>query len=170
MNSSAETISRLENKTTVIGIMGMGYVSSPLAIRLDEVGYKVPVFDIVAAKVERLNEGVSLIEHGPDHASPRAGELEFEATTDFTRVGEGDALIRWVLTPPNKYRYPDLSFVLHTTESLMPHMRPGQVMSLKSATYLGTTDEELVPSVGGTGFVVDCAARAGALRSRGHHG
>ncbi|HRJ63002.1 NAD(P)-binding domain-containing protein [uncultured Brevundimonas sp.] len=64
MNSSAEIISRLQNKVAVIGIVGLGYVGLPLAVRLNEVGYKVLWLDIFAAKAERLNEGLSLIETG----------------------------------------------------------------------------------------------------------
>ena len=69
------------------------------------------------------------------------------ATSDFSRARECDALIVCVPTPLNKFREPDLSFVLNTVESLAPHLRPGQVLSLESTTYPGTTDEELKPRV-----------------------
>lgn len=168
MNSSVEIISRPENKADVIGIMGLSYVGLPLPIRLNEVDHKVG-FDIVAAKVERLNQGLSLTEHIPDQAFRRARGAGSEATTTFARVGECDALILCVPTPPNKYRDSDFSFVLKTTESSIPHMRPGRVMSLEGATYPGTTDDEVVACVDGAGFFVGSGAR-GALRSQGHHG
>jgi UDP-N-acetyl-D-glucosamine dehydrogenase len=78
----------------------------------------------------------------------------FEATTDFKRVSEADALILCVPTPLNKYREPDLSFVLDTTDSLLPYLRAGQVVSLESTTYPGTTEEELLPRVESSGLKV----------------
>jgi UDP-N-acetyl-D-glucosamine dehydrogenase len=161
VNHHSNLVSKLNDRSAVIGIVGLGYVGLPLAIRFAEVGYRVLGFDIAADKVARLNAGESLIEHIP-HAAVRAmRDSGFEATTDFSRTPEADALILCVPTPLNKYREPDLSFVLDTVDSLTPHMRDGQVMSLESTTYPGTTDEELAPrlaarglSVGQTAFLV----------------
>jgi UDP-N-acetyl-D-glucosamine dehydrogenase len=154
MNNFAQLISRLKNKTATIGIVGLGYVGLPLAIRFSEVGYKVLGFDISEEKVGRLNRGESLIEHIPDSAIEASKAAGFEATIDFTRVPEADALILCVPTPLTKFREPDLSFVLKTVESLVPYMRDGQVMSLESTTYPGTTDEELGPRLEKAGFVI----------------
>jgi UDP-N-acetyl-D-glucosamine dehydrogenase len=145
---------KLRDRTAVIGIIGLGYVGLPLTLRYASVGFKVLGIDIDAAKVSKLNEGVSCINHIPaaQIASARAGG--FEATTDFSRAAEADALIICVPTPLNPYREPDLSFVLDTTEALLPHMRPGQVMSLESTTYPGTTEEELRPRLESRGFEV----------------
>ena len=147
-------IAQLNDRSAVIGIVGLGYVGLPLAIRFAEVGYRVLGFDIAADKVAKLNAGESLIEHIP-HAAVRAmRESGFEATGDFSRTPEVDALILCVPTPLNKYREPDLSFVVDTVESLTPHMREGQVMSLESTTYPGTTDEELAPRLTARGLIV----------------
>jgi len=82
---------------------------------------------------------------------PRSG---FIATTDFGRASEVDALVLCVPTPLNKYREPDLSFVIATIESLAPYLRAGQVVSLESTTYPGTTDEELRPRIEARGLTV----------------
>ncbi len=145
MSHHTELLSRLNDRTAVIGIVGLGYVGLPLAIRFAEVGYRVLGFDIAEDKVARLNRGESLIEHIPAASVQSMRKAGFEATTDFARTPEADALILCVPTPLNKYREPDLSFVIDTVESLIPHMREGQVMSLESTTYPGTTDEELGP-------------------------
>lgn len=138
---------KLEQRTAVIGIVGLGYVGLPLALRFSDVGYPVLGFDIHAGKVARLNAGETLIEHIPSSAVAAANARGFSATTDFSRVGEADALILCVPTPLTKHREPDLSFVLDTLQSLLPHLRPGQVVSLESTTYPGTTDEELGPRI-----------------------
>jgi len=101
-----------------------------------------------------LNNGHSRIEHIADSKIAAAIEKGFEATTDFSRVAECDALILCVPTPLNKYREPDMSFVVGTTDMLKPYVRKGQVISLESTTYPGTTEEELLPRVEESGLIV----------------
>jgi UDP-N-acetyl-D-glucosamine dehydrogenase len=145
---------RLRERHAVIGIVGLGYVGLPLTLRYAEAGFRVLGIDIDGDKVQRLNRGESYIRHIATTDVARARENGFEATTDFTRAGEPDALIICVPTPLGAYREPDLSFVLGTTDALLPFMRPGQVLSLESTTYPGTTDEELKPRLESRGFVI----------------
>lgn len=142
MNNLQELIVAREAK---IGIVGLGYVGLPLMIRYSEQNYKVIGFDIDADKVEKLNKGESFIEHIPSADIQKSQQAGFEATTDFSRIKDVDAIILCVPTPLNKYREPDLSYVIKTTESIAPYLRPGQVVSLESTTYPGTTEEELLP-------------------------
>lgn len=145
---------KIGNKSATIGIVGLGYVGLPLMLRYVEVGYKVLGFDVDQAKVDVLSSGKSYIEHIPSKAIEEACASGFSATTDLSRAAEADALIICVPTPLNKYREPDLSFVIETTESLLPFLRPGQVVSLESTTYPGTTDEELLPRIESRGLQV----------------
>lgn len=154
VSRSGPLVSRLEARTATIGIIGMGYVGQPLALRYAETGFKVLGFDIDHDKVAELNAGHSSIEHIDDAAIARAVARSFEATADLGRATEADALIICVPTPLNKYREPDLSFVVSTLESLLPHLRAGQVISLESTSYPGTTEEEIVTRVEGRGFGV----------------
>jgi UDP-N-acetyl-D-glucosamine dehydrogenase len=145
---------RLRDRTAVIGIIGLGYVGLPLTLRYAQAGFRVLGIDIDMNKVERLNRGESYIKHIKEDDIAHARAQGFEATSDFTRAGEPDALIICVPTPLNAYREPDLSFVLDTADALLPFMRPGQVLSLESTTYPGTTDEELKPRLESRGFAV----------------
>lgn len=149
-----QLLDKLTNRSAVIGILGMGYVGQPLALRYCSLGYKVIGFDIDPGKVDLLNKGKSGIEHISDDAMLAAVESGLECTTDFKRTAEADALIICVPTPLNKYREPDLSFVVATVESCVPYLRAGQVMSLESTTYPGTTEEELLPRVTSGGLSV----------------
>ena len=144
---------KLNDKTALIGIVGLGYVGLPLLLRYVEVGYRVLGLDIDPEKPKKLHAGQTYIKHIPAEviAASRHG---FEATTDFNRVKEADAIILCVPTPLNAHREPDLSFVLNTTDSLLRHLRAGQIVSLESTTYPGTTDEELLPRVESTGLKV----------------
>lgn len=149
-----ELINKLNDKSAIIGIVGLGYVGIPLALRYAEVGYKVLGFDIDPEKIEKITAGKTYIKHIPDEAIQAAVDQGFEVTTDFSRATEADTLILCVPTPLDQHREPDLSYVLDTMDGLLPYLRKGQVVSLESTTYPGTTDEELKPRIEGTGHTV----------------
>lgn len=141
------SVAKFKEKGAIIGIVGLGYVGLPLMLRYSAVGYRVLGIDIDNTKVAKLNIGQSYIEHIPAGKIAQARDSGFEATTDFSRAAECDALILCVPTPLNKYREPDMSFVINTTDALKQYLRAGQVVSLESTTYPGTTEEELLPRV-----------------------
>lgn len=154
METHITLLNRLKSKESTIGVIGMGYVGLPLALRYSSIGYKVIGFDIDPFKVDQLNTGKSYIEHIASDRVAAAIGLGLEATISFNRASDCDALILCVPTPLNKYREPDISFITKTTDSLIPFLRAGQVVSLESTTYPGTTDEELLPRVQQTGLKV----------------
>lgn len=145
---------KLHDRSAVIAVVGMGYVGLPLALRFSEVGYKVYGYDIDARKVASLNSGNSYIAHIPSARVQAARLVGFEATGDFVSLGAADGVIICVPTPLNAFREPDLSFVVDTMDAIAPHLRPGQVVSLESTTYPGTTEEELLPRIEARGFKV----------------
>jgi UDP-N-acetyl-D-glucosamine dehydrogenase len=141
-----ELFSRIEERTALVAILGLGYVGLPLAETFAWGGYPVLGFDIDADKVAKLNRGESYIGH---ICSERVGELigsgRFEATSDPSRLAAADAIIICVPTPLGEAREPDLSFVVSTANTLRLHLRPGQLIVLESTTYPGTTEELLLP-------------------------
>ncbi len=156
-NSSSageKLLARIRNRSACIGIVGLGYVGLPLALRFAKVGFPVLGFDVDGKKVRALNEGRSYIEHISSDAVAAARESGFSATEDFGRASAADALIICVPTPLNRYREPDLSFVIGTIDSLVPHLRAGQIVSLESTSYPGTTEEELKPRIESRGLAV----------------
>lgn len=153
-NSSRLLIEKLDSRRALIAIIGLGYVGLPLLLRYAEAGFRVLGIDVDQGKVNKLNMGISYVEHIPACSIAMARQSGFEATTDFSRSGEADALIICVPTPLNKFREPDLGFVIDTTESIVPYLRPGQIVSLESTTYPGTTEEELKPRIEATGLKV----------------
>lgn len=147
-----QLIRKFADRTAVIGIVGLGYVGLPLMLRYTDAGFRVLGFDIDTFKTDRLNAGESYIEHIPSEKIAAARRKGFEATDDFSRIAEADAVILCVPTPLNKYREPDISFVTGTTDAVKPYLRAGQVLSLESTTYPGTTEEELLPRVEASGL------------------
>lgn len=147
-------LKKIKNREAIVGIVGMGYVGLPLMLRFIEENIKVVGFDIDQEKISKLNDGQSYIEHIAADAIAKAVSQGFRATADFSEAGKVDALILCVPTPLNKYREPDLSYVINTVDSLIPHIRAGQIMSLESTTYPGTSDEELMPRIEKRGFKI----------------
>lgn len=137
-----------------IAVIGLGYVGLPLSLRFSEAGYVVLGFDVDNKKVSSINEGLSYIKNISDNAIKDANKIGLSATSDFSRTREVDALIICVPTPLNKYREPDLSFVTNTLDSFLPYLKKGQIISLESTTYPGTTEEEIKPRIEQQGFTI----------------
>jgi UDP-N-acetyl-D-glucosamine dehydrogenase len=152
MNPHEDLIAQIKSRKAIIGIIGMGYVGLPLMLRFADDGFKVLGVDIDQAKVDALNQGRSYIKHIPSQSIRQAVDRGFQATTDFAELAQADAIILCVPTPLNKHREPDMSFVVNTTEGIVPHLRKGQIISLESTTYPGTTEEELLPRLERTGL------------------
>jgi len=148
------SIAAFRDKTAIIGIFGLGYVGLPLALRYASAGFRVLGFDTDAAKVEMLNAGRSYIERIDAGQIAAARGNGFVASGEMARAQECDALIVCVPTPLGKYREPDLGFVIATMDAITPWLRAGQVVSLESTTYPGTTEEELLPRIERTGLRV----------------
>lgn len=149
-------INKIKNKKIIIGIIGLGYVGLPLALTFTETGYKVIGFDTDKDKIENLLIAKkSYIKHIPSDKVKNSVEKGLlDATVDLSRVAEVDAIIICLPTPLNKYKEPDLSFVTNTVDDILPYLKKGQVLSLESTTYPGTTEEELRPRIEKAGFTV----------------
>jgi UDP-N-acetyl-D-glucosamine dehydrogenase len=127
-----------------VAIVGLGYVGLPLSLQFARSGVPVLGMDVDVAKVEALNDGRSYIKHvSGDLVAEQVKAGRLEATADFARVREVDAVIICVPTPLNKNREPDISYILQTGRAIAPHLRSGTLVALESTTYPGTTDEDL---------------------------
>ncbi len=138
----------VSEQTARVGVIGLGYVGLPLVELFVTRGFPVVGLDIDPSKVERLQAGQSYIGH---IASERVSALRncgrFEATTDFSRLAEVDAVLACVPTPLGAHREPDLSAVISTGKSIGRHLRRGQLVVLERTTYPGTTRDVLRPEL-----------------------
>jgi len=145
---------RIESRSAVVGIIGMGYVGLPLMLEFHRSGYKILGFDTDPVKVSALAAGKSYIKHIPgEKIAAIAASQQFTPTSDFSRLAECDAIIICVPTPLNVNREPDLSFVENSVRQIAKTLRPGQLISLESTTWPGTTDEISKPILEETGLV-----------------
>jgi UDP-N-acetyl-D-glucosamine dehydrogenase len=136
---------RIARKTARVGIIGLGYVGLPLARAFAAKGFAVLGFDVDPAKVGKLQRGESYIGHINADAIREMRERRFEATSDFARLAEADAIIICVPTPLTSAREPDLTYIVNSARAVAAALRPGQLVVLESTTYPGTTREVVVP-------------------------
>jgi len=150
---------KIISRKACIGVVGLGYVGLPLVLSFAKQGFRVLGFDSDSKKVESITAGKSYIKHIPSHEimaiqSVRKNKEGFQATSDFTRLAEPDALLICVPTPLNRHREPNLKYVEQTTQDIAKTLRPGQLISLESTTYPGTTDEVMLPVLNKNGLEV----------------
>ncbi len=139
-------LSRIESRAARVGVIGLGYVGLPLAEVFARHGLRVLGFEVDRAKVDSILAGRTYIGDVTDEqirAQVDAGRLQ--ATTDFDRLDEADAVLICVPTPLRKTLDPDISFVVNAAEEVERRLRPGQLVVLESTTYPGTTEEVIQP-------------------------
>jgi len=146
-------IKKINQKSAVIGIFGLGYIGLPLALNFVDAGFKVLGFDIDSSKVMKLNNGESYINYIKSSKILKSLK-KFEATNDFSLSKYIDALILCVPTPLKKNKIPDLNFIINTMKMVSPYLNKGQILSLESTTYPGTTEEILLPYIEKKNFKV----------------
>jgi UDP-N-acetyl-D-glucosamine dehydrogenase len=136
---------RIAARSATVGIIGLGYVGLPLAHAFTQSGFAVLGFDIDPAKVAALQRGDSYIGHISPATVRQMRERRFEATNQFDRLGEPDAVIVCVPTPLTEAREPDLTYIVNSTRAIAAHLRRGQLVVLESTTYPGTTRQVVKP-------------------------
>jgi UDP-N-acetyl-D-glucosamine dehydrogenase len=147
-------LQKIENKTAVIGVIGLGYVGLPLALEYALKGFKTIGFDIDEKKIPVLNAGKSYIKHiKADKIRQVISTKKFSATSDFSKLTEADAIIICVPTPLNEHREPDMTYIINSGKIIARYLRKGHFVSLESSTYPGTTQEILLPMFENAPFV-----------------
>ena len=138
-------VEHIKNKQARIGIMALGYVGLPLARAFWQAGYHVTGFDVDPEKIEMLQRGENYLKHFGEDFVREMLSKHFEATCDFSRLGEVDVIVVCVPTPLGQHLDPDLSFIEQTARDIASHQRDGQLVVLESTTYPGTTRDVMLP-------------------------
>lgn len=139
-------IEKLNNKTAVIGVVGLGYVGLPLAVEKAKAGYKVIGFDIQNERVDGVNQGVNYIGDVVDEElKDIVNDGKLKATTDYSLIKEVDAVAICVPTPLDIYKQPNTSYVESSAAEISAYLHEGMLVVLESTTYPGTTEELLKP-------------------------
>ena len=149
-------LGKIRDRSAIIGVIGLGYVGLPFAVEKAKVGFRVVGIEQNPKRAARVNAGDNYIE---DIVDSELRELvskgKFRAVTDFTTVPEMDVVVIAVPTPLTINLTPDLQYVENVTLELAKYIRPGQLISLESTTYPGTTDEIMLPILERSGLKVE---------------
>ncbi len=148
-----ELLEKITQHTAVVGVVGLGYVGLPFAVEKAKVGFKVIGIDQNPKRADKINRGENYISDVSDeelrHLAQSGG---IEAVTDFARASEMDVIVIAVPTPLTRNLTPNLDYVENVTRAIVPHLRPGHLISLESTTYPGTTEEVMLPILESSGL------------------
>jgi len=152
--AASDLQAKIQSRTATVGIVGLGYVGLPLLRAFFKAGFPVLGFDVDQRKVELLERGESYLKHlGQDWVQEFAHSDRFSATSDPSRLTAADAIILCVPTPLGQHGEPDMSFITQSTEMVSKVLRPGQLVSLESTTYPGTTRDDCLPILAASGLI-----------------
>lgn len=149
----------LENKvfkrSAKVAVIGLGYVGLPMAVEQAKIGFSVVGIDKDTKKVEQVNNAISYIRDVSEDVLRNLVENgKLSATHRFDTLQEADIIIICVPTPLTSMHQPDLSYVITATEKVAGQLRSGQLISLESTTFPGTTQEVILPILESTGLTV----------------
>ena len=155
MNQKEQLLQKIENRRARVGIVGLGYVGLPLAVAFAGAGFTVIGVDTSERKIDMLAQGSSYVEDVSSAVvAPLVAEGRFHPTTDYSALADVDAISICVPTPLRKTKDPDISYIINATDSITQHDCAGKLIVLESTTYPGTTEEIILPRLGGDGMVV----------------
>jgi UDP-N-acetyl-D-glucosamine dehydrogenase len=155
--AARDLLSRIEDGSAVVGVVGLGYVGLPLLAALHGAGFGVIGFDQDTQKIEALGRGENYLKHlGTDLVARmrREGADRLTVTTDLADVARCDAVLCCVPTPLGRHLEPDLSYVDASAAAIAEHLRPGCLVALESSTYPRTTREVMLPKFEAKGMTL----------------
>jgi UDP-N-acetyl-D-glucosamine dehydrogenase len=146
---------KIVDRTAAVGVVGIGYVGLPLAVEKAKVGFDVLGYDRNPIRVDQLKQGLNYIRDVDDRELAEVVESgKLNASTDFSTIGRCDCIVICVPTPLTANKEPDISYIRNVANEIVKHMRPGQLISLESTTYPGTTEEVLLKTFSQSGLKV----------------
>jgi UDP-N-acetyl-D-glucosamine dehydrogenase len=146
---------KIVDRSAVVGVVGIGYVGLPLAVEKAKVGFNVIGYDRNPIRVDEINQGLNYIRDVNDRELAEMVESgKLTASTDFNSLGQCDCIVICVPTPLTANKEPDISYIKNVAGEVARHLRPGQLVSLESTTYPGTTEEVLLKTLSASGLKV----------------
>jgi UDP-N-acetyl-D-glucosamine dehydrogenase len=139
-------LARIEAREAVVGVVGLGYIGLPIAAAMVDAGFRTLGFDVSLERVAGLMRGETPLRHlGEGFARALLESGRWEASSEFLRLRDVDAVLICVPTPLDADDRPDLRQVRTTTQAVARTLRSGQLVVLESTTYPGTTRDVVAP-------------------------
>ncbi len=151
-----ELLEKIKTRQACVMVVGLGYVGLPFAVEKAKVGFRVVGLDQNATRVDAVNKGRNYISDVNDvELQNVTSKGLLTATTVFGGIQEADVIVICVPTPLTKNLTPDLQYIENVTREIAKYLRPGQLVSLESTTYPGTTDEVMLPILQESGLTIE---------------
>ena len=152
-NPASDLRQKLQDRSASIGVVGLGYVGLPLLRAFFNAGFRVIGYDVDQEKIDQLHRGESYLKHlGDDFIADFASSDRFTATADHEQLGDADVIVLCVPTPLGGHGEPDMSYIVRSSEMVAKVLRRGQLVTLESTTYPGTTRGDMLPILERTGL------------------
>ncbi|MGE5373159.1 MAG: nucleotide sugar dehydrogenase [Solirubrobacterales bacterium] len=149
-------LTKIRDRSALVGVVGLGYVGLPFAVEKGKAGFTVIGIEVDSDRAARVNRGENYIGDVDDAELKQLVQSgQITAVTDFSRISEVDVIVVCVPTPLTRNMTPDLQFIESVTHSVAPHLRLGQLVTLESTTYPGTTEEVMLPMLEASGLKVE---------------
>lgn len=147
---------KITSRQAKVYVVGLGYVGLPFAVEKAKVGFQVTGIDQNSRRVEKINRGENYIDDVDDQELKNLVKQGLiKAEDHFANISAADVVVICVPTPLTKNLVPDLQYVENVTGEIARCLRPGQLISLESTTYPGTTEEVMLPILEETGLQVE---------------
>jgi UDP-N-acetyl-D-glucosamine dehydrogenase len=152
---AAELIHKIKTRQAIVAVVGLGYVGLPLAVEKAKVGFNVLGIEQNPKRALKVNNGENyILDVKEEELKSLVREGKIKAYTDFNCLPQADVIVICVPTPLDANRDPDITYIKNVTEEIARHLRPGQLITLESTTYPGTTQEVILPRLAKTGLKV----------------
>lgn len=152
---AARLKAKILDHSAKVAVVGLGYVGLPLAVEKAKVGFTVLGIDQNPRRAAMVNRGENyILDVNPRELQDLVQAGKITAHTGFEPVLQADVIVICVPTPLTKNMQPDLSYVVNVAQHIARHLRPGQLVTLESTTYPGTTQEVLLPILQRSGLTV----------------
>lgn len=146
---------KIERRSAVVGVIGLGYVGLPLALLQAKRGFRVWGIEENKDRVAKVNAGVSYLSEIDDvELRDTVTARRLSATSDFSCLSKCDIVLICVPTPLTPNKEPDVSAIIKVTKAIARYSRPNMLVVLESTSYPGTTEEIIAPELTKNGLVV----------------
>ena len=121
-------------------MIGLGYIGLPTSALMAANGWQVFGMDVNHTIVDNINAGkVHIVEPDLEEAVGKA--VREEHLVADIQVTEAEVFLIVVPTPFKNRNEPDISFVQRAVESVLPHLKPGNLLIIESTCPVGTTEK-----------------------------
>jgi UDP-N-acetyl-D-galactosamine dehydrogenase len=137
-----EVQKKINDRSVVLGVIGLGYVGLPLAVEFGK-KFNVIGFDINEKRIEELKKGIDKTLEVTLGELKEADKLCY--TANLNDLQQVEIFIVTVPTPVDSFKRPDLTPLIKASETVGKVLKKGNIVIYESTVYPGCTEDDCVP-------------------------